>query len=104
MAEPPPPVSCVCAVTGWEGRAGGWSRGGQSLHKRAKKKEHVNLLDKEEGRRERKEGARVKVETITFSFVQVFLCVHTSVKEREKRRAVWRVDDTDRLNGINQIS
>lgn len=39
----------------------------------------------------------MKVETITISFVQVFsVCV--------KRRAVHRVTNTDRLNGINQIS
>lgn len=44
------------------------------------KKEHVNLPDKEEGRRERKEGAWVKAETITFSFVQVFLCVHVCAR------------------------
>lgn len=105
MAAPPPPVSCVCAVTGWEGWGGGGSTEEDSLCiKEPEKKEHVNLLNKAEGRRERKEGARARVETITFSFVQVFLCVHTSVKEREKRRAVWRVDDTDKLNDIKQIS
>lgn len=36
-----------------------------------------------------KEGARVKVETITLSFVQVSLCVR--VFNGERKEAVWRV-------------
>lgn len=74
MAAPLPPVSCVCAATRWSG--GGVYRVGQLLHKDPKSKEDVNLFDKEQSWRERKGGLRVKVETITFSFVQVFLCVH----------------------------
>lgn len=90
MAASLPPVSCVCAVTWWEGRRQGWGFcwRGQCLHKRARQKEHVNRLDKEQGWRGRQGGARVKVETITFSFVQVFLCVHKCKRERAKRGCV----------------
>lgn len=46
----------------------------------------------------------MKVETITFSFGQVFLCVHACKRERGGGHAMCRVNDTGRLNSINQIS
>lgn len=66
------------------GGGGGGSGQEDSLYiKGARKKKHVNLLNKEEGCREReKRGAWMKVETITFSFGQVFVCMH-ACKEGE---------------------
>lgn len=45
----------------------------------------------------------MKVETITFSFGQVFSCVH-ACKREGGGHAMCRVNDTGRLNSINQIS
>lgn len=86
-----------------EGRCWVLTRG-QSPHKRAlKKKKHVNLLDKTEGWAEKKEGARLKVETIAFIFCAgVF--VHVCVRRGDGGGAVYWVNDMDRLNDINQIS
>lgn len=60
-------------VQGGGRRGGAGSSQEDSLFRKSwRKKEHVNLLDKAEGWDESKEGARIRSETITFAFVQVF--------------------------------
>lgn len=102
MAARPPPVSCVCAVTRWEGGRGLQGSTGFCI-KEPGKKEHLNLLDKKGGgRRGREEGGRKLTQSL-FLLCRCF-CVCQVEKRGRETDTVWWLDDTGRLNGINQIS
>lgn len=77
-------TSCQLCLCSYRVGGGEWVyRVGQSPHKRARKIEHVNLLDKDEGWRERKRGHGWTLKQSLFSFVQVFSCVHECKRERK---------------------